>query len=182
MSHSRGTFIKRRGGKSTWCQLAGLQSKSTDKLSTAEYCQAGDMQQMHQRPGGRRADHGGDRIAENRFQGASKLQQEAGGLLCERSSMAAFQSRMSPAGPSIEEAAHNVRDSESLKANNVNTDQIQMMLDANPCAALFDGLLSNDRDAALRFAESNSLVQTHALHCGDKAFSERLRLSLTGSP
>lgn len=163
------------------CQLAALQSKSTDDLFTADKNQAGDMQQMHQRPGGPRADFYGDRIAANQTQEASPLHREASGLLCERSSMAAFQSRMSPASPSVEEAAHNVQDSESLRANNVNTDQIQMMLDKNPCTALFDGLLSNDGDAALRFAENNTEVQTHALHCGEKAFSERLRLSLTGS-
>lgn len=139
------------------------------------------MQQMHQRSGARRGDQGGDRIAENRAQGASPLQQEAGSLLCERSSMAAFQSRISPAGPSIEEAAHNVQDSQSLRANNVNTDQIQMMLDKNPCTALFEGLLNNDADAALRAAETNTELQTHALHSDNKAFSERLRLSLTGS-
>lgn len=139
---------------------------------------------MHQSSNGlgnRRGDFQGDRTTANLASVVNPLQQEAGSLLTDRASMGAFQSRISPSGVSAERAAHNIGSSDDAANMNASSEQVQSMLELNPINELFDSLKNNDRDAALKFAESNQEVQTHALHSGDKAFSEALRLRLTGN-
>ena len=141
------------------------------------------MQLAHHRADARRSDYGGERFSQQFSLPESRLQQQAGSLLCDRSSLAAFQSRMSPscnAGQSIETAAHQVRGENCARDMNANTDQISQMLQMNPVSELFDALKNRDREEALRFAEKNHEVQTHALHSDDLVFSQELRLRITG--
>lgn len=138
---------------------------------------------MYQSSGARRADYAGDRATQQFSPQGSPLHLEAASLLCDRANIGAFQSRISPsgnAGTSVETAAHRANDGESLRAMNANGDQLSEMLEINPISALFDALRSNNRDEAMRFAERNQEIQTHALNTEDTAFSQELRLRLTG--
>lgn len=136
---------------------------------------------MHSLRSVRHGDLQGDRTNSNIASLANPLQQEAAGLLSERSSMNAFQGRISPAAASLETSAHNIGSSDDTGKMNASTEQIQSMIEINPINELFDSLKNNDRDSALQFAEQNQEVQTHALHLDDKTFSQALRLRLTGN-
>lgn len=136
---------------------------------------------MHSLRSVRHGDLQGDRTNSNFASLANPLQQEAAGLLSERSSMNAFQARISPAAASLETSAHNIGSSDDTCKLNASTEQVQSMIEINPINELFDSLKNNDRDLALQFAEQNQEVQTHALHLNDKTFSQALRLRLTGN-
>lgn len=142
------------------------------------------MQTLHQWTGAHRADYSGDRIASKQSLSESRLQREAGSLLSDRSSMSAFQDRLSPSsksGASLEVLAHHAENENTLKEMNADSDQIGQMLELNPISELFDALKDRDRDEALRFAERNQEVQTHALHLDDSIFSQEVRLRISGN-
>jgi hypothetical protein len=98
--------------------------------------------------------------------------------------MSAFQDRLSPSsksGASLEALAHHAENENTLKEMNADSDQIGQMLELNPISELFDALKDRDRDEALRFAERNQEVQTHALHLDDSIFSQEVRLRISGN-
>ncbi len=116
-------------------------------------------------------------------QGDNGLQRQAGELLTSPDCNKAFAGRMSTGGAEItdkevQEAAFGGTD--SLKALNLNRDQIKDAVDTNSNEDTFTRLAEVDADMAVDAAVKDTSLQTMALHGDNKMVAERTRVGITG--